>query len=165
MKEQEKYALLSKFSRGLVKIPSLDEGLPFISQKAKKIIGADRCSVFIYSSDKDELWTTLSDGVEKIVIPFDMGIVGQTVRTKQPIIENDAYSNSNFLSEIDAQTGYYTRNILTSPVINSKREVIGVFQLLNKETGFTREDVEFITFFAHYVSGFLELEIANNNLG
>jgi len=154
-----KYKQLSDFSRELVNISSLDKGLPFISAKAKEIIGADRCSVFIYSPSINELWTTLSDGVEKIVVPYDMGIVGKTIQKEQAILENDAYSNPSFLSEIDMQTGYYTKNILTAPVINSDKEVIGVFQLLNKEDGFTKEDLEFIVFFAHYISGFLELEL------
>ncbi len=156
-----KYKELADFSKDLVRIATLDEGLPFISQKAKKIIGADRCSVFLLDSDMNQLWTTLADGVEKIVVPFDMGLAGHTIRTQKPILENDAYENPNFLSDIDLQTGYYTKNILTSPVINSQREVIGVFQLLNKEGGFHKEDLEFITFFAHYVSGFLELELKN----
>lgn len=154
-----KYKLLSDFSKDLVRIATLDEGLPFISDKAKEIIGADRCSVFILDSDMNQLWTTIADGVERIVVPFDMGLAGHTIRTQKPILENDAYANPNFLSDIDAQTGYYTQNILTSPVINSDREVLGVFQLLNKEEGFTKEDLEFITFFSHYVSGFLELEL------
>ena len=156
-----KYKLLSDFSKDLVRIATLDEGLPFISAKAKEIIGADRSSVFLLDLDMNQLWTTLADGVERIVVPFDMGLAGHTIRTKKPVLENDAYSNPNFLSDIDAQTGYYTKNILTAPVINSDREVIGVFQLLNKEDGFTKEDLEFITFFAHYVSGFLELELRN----
>lgn len=154
-----KYKLLSDFSKELVSKATLDEGLPFISAKAKEIIGADRSSVFILDLDMNELWTTLSDGVEKIVVPFDMGLAGHTIRTKKPVLENDAYSNPNFLSDIDMETGYYTQNILTSPVINSDGEVLGVFQLLNKDDGFTKEDLEFITFFAHYVSGFLELEL------
>jgi len=156
-----KYKELSDFSKDLVRIATLDEGLPFISAQAKEIIGADRCSVFILDVYKNQLWTTLADGVEKIVVPFDMGLAGHTIRTKKPVLENDAYSNANFLSDIDTQTGYYTKNILTAPVIDSDRKVIGVFQLLNKEEGFTKEDLEFITFFAHYVSGFLELELKN----
>lgn len=156
-----KYKLLSDFSKDLVRIATLDEGLPFISAKAKEIIGADRSSVFILDLDMNQLWTTLADEVDRIVVPFDMGLAGHTIRTKKPVLENDAYSNQNFLSDIDTQTGYYTQNILTSPIINSNNEVIGVFQLLNKEDGFTKEDLEFITFFAHYVSGFLELELRN----
>ncbi len=155
----DKYKKLSSFGKKLLAKVSLLEGLPFISLNAKDIIGADRCSIFIYDKDENELWTTLSDGVEKIVIPFDMGIVGQTIRVQKSIMENDAYGNPNFLSDVDMSTGYYTQNILTAPIFNSQREIIGVLQLLNKDGGFDKQDVEFITFFSHYISGFIELEI------
>jgi signal transduction protein with GAF and PtsI domain len=155
----EKYKQLSNFGKQLLSKVSLDDGLAFISSSAKDIIGANRCSIFIYDVDADELWTTLADGVEKITVPYDIGIVGQTIRLQKPILENDAYDNPNFLADVDMQTGYYTQNILTAPIFNSKREIIGVLQLLNKDGGFNKKDVEFITFFAHYISGFIELEM------
>jgi signal transduction protein with GAF and PtsI domain len=160
---KNKYQQLSNFGKSLLDKTSLMEGLPFISQKVKDIIGAERCSIFIYNVYDNELWTTLADGVEKIIVPFDVGIVGQTIRIRKPIMENDAYDNPNFLSEIDMRTGYYTQNLLTAPIFNSQREIVGVLQLLNKEGGFDKQDVEFITFFAHYVSGFIELEIKLNS--
>ena len=156
---EDKYTQLNNFGKNLLAKTSLMDGLPFISQNAKDIIGAQRCSIFIYNLEENKLWTTLADGVEKIIVSSDTGIVGQTIRTSKPIIENDAYDNPNFLSEIDMKTGYYTQNILTAPIFNSRREIVGVLQLLNKEDGFDKKDVEFITFFAHYISGFIELEI------
>ncbi|MEA1892906.1 MAG: GAF domain-containing protein [Campylobacterota bacterium] len=155
----DKYKKLSTFGRELLEKTSLVEGLPFISFNAKEIIGADRCSVFIYDKEENELWTTIADGVEKIVIPSDMGIVGHIIRLKKPILENDAYGNPNFLSDVDIKTGYYTQNLLTSPIFDSQNEIIGAFQLLNKEGGFDKKDLDFITFFAHYVSSFIELEL------
>ena len=62
---------------------------------------------------------------------------------------------------MDIQTGYYTRNLLTSPIFNSKREIIGVIQLLNKEDGFNQKDMEFLSFFSHYISSFIELSTDN----
>jgi len=146
---------LIEFGKKLLAIDSLSDGLAYISLNAKSMIEADRCSIFIYREDK--LWTTLADGTEKIIIPYDIGIVGKTIRTKKPILENNPYDNQNFLSNIDMETGYYTQSLLTSPILNSKREVIGVIQLLNKEDGFNKKDMEFLSFFAHYVSSFIEL--------
>ena len=128
---------------------SLVEGLPLISKYAKEVIGADRCSVFIYNSAKDELWTTMPDGIEKIVIPADKGIVGHTLEVKKPVIVFDAETDPLFLSDIDKSSGYKTKNLVTAPVFNSEREVIGVLQLLNKEAGFDEDDVKFMKFFAH----------------
>ena len=151
------YSKLADFGRELLYRKSLVEGLPHISKYAKDIIGADRCSIFIYDEKKHELWTTLADGVEKIIVNSDSGLVGKTLRDKKPIVENNAYSNPEFLSEIDINTGYRTKSIVTAPIFNSSRDIIGVLQLLNKDGGFDSEDSRFMIFFAHYISGFLEL--------
>jgi GAF domain-containing protein len=48
--------------------------------------------------------------------------------------------------------------MITVPIFDSQRTVIGLFQLLNKEEGdFTDEDLKVLTFFANYISGTLEL--------
>lgn len=147
---------LADFGKNLLDRAALAEGMDYISANAKTIIGAERCSIFIYNHEDNELWTTIADGTEKIVIPYDIGICGQTIRAAKPIIENEPYDNANFLSDIDMQTGYYTRNILTSPIFDSKREIIGVLQLLNKEGGFHKKDLERIASFSEHVSRFIE---------
>ena len=154
---EKSYKKLSEFGKNLLNQTSLIDGLPLISKYAKEVIGADRCSIFINDLQKKELWTTLADGVEKIVVAQNRGIVGHTLKAKKPVVANDAYSDPNFLSDIDKETGYSTKNIITAPIFNSKREIVGILQLLNKEDGFSNEDVRFMIFFAHYISGFIEL--------
>jgi signal transduction protein with GAF and PtsI domain len=151
------YKSLSIFGKELLEKKTISEGLPLISKYAKDVIGAQRCSIFIYDNDKKIFWTTIADGVEKITIPSDKGLVGYTLKARKPIIANDAYSHPQFLSDVDKKTGYKTHNIITAPIFNSKRQIIGVLQLLNKEEDFNDEDVKFMIFFAHYISGFLEL--------
>ena len=165
MKYANTYAKLSEFGRELLNKKSLPEGLPHISKYVKDVIEADRCSIFINDIVKKELWTTLADGVEKIIVPSDKGIVGHTLIARKPIIANEVYSNPHFLSEIDTETGYKTKNIVTAPIFNSQREIIGVLELLNKDGGFDNEDVKFMIFFAHYISGFLELIHLYTNQG
>lgn len=151
------YAKLADFGRELLYKTSLEEGLPLISKYAKEVIGADRCSIFIYDKENHQLWTTLADGIEKITIDSKEGIVGETIELKKPIVENNAYSNPHFLPNIDKETGYETKSVITAPVFNSNRDIIGVLQLLNKEGGFDSDDTKFMVFFTHYISGFLEL--------
>jgi len=157
MKDTGTYSKLASFGRELLNKTSLMDGLPHISKYTKEVIGAERCSIFIYDAATHHLWTTLSDGVEKITVPSEQGIVGHTIKVRKPIIANDVYSNPHFLSDVDKTTGYKTNNIITAPIFNSQREIIGVMQLLNKEDGFDNDDMKFMIFFAHYVSGFLEL--------
>ncbi len=158
MKYADTSIKLADFGEELLRKKSLSEGLPHIAKYAKEIIHARRCSIYMYEKSSDHLWTTLADGIAKIKLESDKGIVGQTIRSRKPIIANDAYSHPDFLSEIDEETGYRTSNVITAPIFNSLKEVIGVLQLLNKDDGFDSEDIKFMTFFAQYVSGFLELK-------
>lgn len=151
------YGKLADFGKELLNRRSLEDGLPLISKYVKDIIGADRCSIFIYSEGKKELWTTLADGVERISIDASTGIVGETIKERKPIIENNVYSNPAFLSDVDKDTGYRTKSIITAPVFDSGRSIIGVLELLNKDGGFDDDDSKFMVFFSHYISGFLEL--------
>ena len=158
MKYVESYAKLAEFGRQLLGVTSLEEGLPMIAEYAKNIINADRCTIFIYQKKINIVWSTLADGIEKIILRADEGIVGQTIREEKPIIVNDTYNNEHFLKKVDEKSGYVTNNIASVPIFDSMQHVIGVLQLLNKKDGeFDKEDARFMTFFAHYISGYLEL--------
>ena len=157
MSQAKNYTKLAEFGRELLYKTSLIDGLPLISKYAKDVIGADRCSIFINDLERKELWTTLSDGVDKIIIPQGKGIVGQAIEEEKSILVNDLSTNPHFMADVDEETGYKTHNIVASPIFNSEREVVGVLELLNKEGGFEDSDVKFMKFFAHYISGFLEL--------
>jgi GAF domain-containing protein len=134
-----------------------------IAGYVKDVIGADRCSIYIYDKRHEKLWTTLADGIERVVIDAGRGIVGATLQARKPLIVNDPYNDDRFYKEIDRQTGYITSNLASVPIFNSNREIIGVLQLLNKEGDFDREDTRFMVFFAHYVSGYLELACLFNS--
>ena len=128
-----------------------------ISEYAKQVSGAERCSIFIYNPKIQMLWTTLADGIEKIMVHKDDGIVGHTLKEGKPILVNNPYEDARFLHTIDNKTGFVTENIASIPIFDSARHIIGVFQLLNKPGGFSKEDAKFMIFFAHYISGYLEL--------
>ena len=157
MDDLSKRTKLIEFGSQILYKKSLPEGLPHISEYAKEIIGADRCSMFIYDPKSLELWTTLADGVDKIIIPSDKGIVGQTLKTKKAIIENDVNSNPLFMGDVDKKTGYITHNIITTPIFNYEHEIVGVLELLNKDGGFTDDDLKYMKFFSRSLGDFIEL--------
>lgn len=157
MDNSSRYAKLTEFGKKLLNKPSLNEGLLLISHTAKDLLNADRCSIYIYDTKNNLLWTTLSDGIQKIKISADEGLAGYTLKERKPIICNDPYNDPRFFKEIDTKTGYVTTNIATAPVFSSNRRIVGVLQLLNKESGFNDEDSKFMIFFAHYISSYLEL--------
>ena len=154
----KKFNQIAEFGKKLMANSDRDEVLHLIADEAKKLVHAERCSLFIADPEAGMLWTKLSDGVERIVIDYDAGVVGDTCQRAEPQIVNEPYDDKRFLSMIDKKTGYETKNILSVPIFNSKREVMGVLQLLNKHNAdFDKEDLELLTFFANYVSGTLEL--------
>ncbi len=148
---------VAAFGRELLQHSSLEEALPLISTYAKELIGAARCSIYIFDPKSRKLWTTMADGVKRIVIGLDQGLAGKSLREGRNIIENAPYSNPDFLQSVDEQTGFTTENIASIPIFASTHRIIGVLQLLNKPGGFEDKDVRLMVFFAHYVSGYLEL--------
>jgi len=149
---------IAEFGRKLMALGQVDNVLELIAQEAKQLLNADRCSIFIVDAEDKMLWTKLSDGIGRIVISLDSGIVGDTYKKNEPQLVNDPYEDERFLKSIDKKSGYTTRNILTTPIYNSKREIIGIIQLLNKSRGdFDEKDLEDLAFLANYVSGSLEL--------
>jgi len=153
------YAKLANFGRKLIERPPLAEGIELIATYAKDITGAKRCSIFLHDKEKKILWTTLADNIDSIIIDDSKGIVGKTLRDKKEIIVNSPYSDSNFLTSIDVKSGFMTKNIASFPIYDSKKQIIGVLQLLNKDDGFQREDIRFIQFFIHYIGSYLELSL------
>ena len=154
----EKFNQIADFGKELASLENMDNALELIGSEAKRLVNADRCSIFIVDNEDNMLWTKLSDGMGRIVIGLDSGIVGATYAKKEPQVVNDPYEDSRFLGHIDKKSGYKTKNMITIPIFNSKRNVMGVIQILNKyRSDFDAQDLETLTFFANYVSGSLEL--------
>jgi len=160
----EMYRRIADFGKKLSNFDHIENTLPIISEEAKAIVNAERCSIFLLDKSSNMLWTKLSDGIGRIVIGLDSGIVGDTAKTKTIQTVNHPYEDERFLSKIDEKSGFVTRNILAVPIFNSLQEVIGVIQLLNKYNGdFTAEDESVMNFFANYISGTLELALMMEN--
>lgn len=63
------------------------------------------------------------------------GIAGQVARTGEVLNIVDAYSDPRFNRTVDQMTGYHTKTILCMPIF-IRGVVIGVMQMVNKNTGF-----------------------------
>jgi len=161
---KEKFEHIAEFGKELASIKEMDKSLEMIAEKAKMMLSAERCSIFMVDDESQMLWTKHSDGIGRIAIGLDSGIAGETYQKQTYQLVNDPYSDKRFLPGIDKKSGFVTKNIITMPIIGSMRNVIGVIQLLNKLEGdFDAEDVSVLTFFANYVSGSLELSLMLSN--
>ena len=70
------------------------------------------------------------------------GIAGAAAMSGETIRIDDAYADPRFNRDVDRQTGYRTRSVLSLPVKNMDGEVFAVAQLLNRRDGrpFDEED-------------------------
>jgi HD-GYP domain-containing protein (c-di-GMP phosphodiesterase class II) len=138
---------LVKISRSITALTDIDELLRVIAEETKNAIQADRCTVFLWDKESDELWSKVALGIEsnEIRFPADKGLAGYVVKTGETLNIVDAYSDSRFNPEVDNKTGYHTKTILCMPITNNNREIIGAFQVLNKIDGvFTKNDEDLL---------------------
>jgi GAF domain-containing protein len=155
---------ISEFGQKLMALDDMSNVLELISSEAKSLLNTERCSIFIVDQEDQILWTKVSDGIGRIVISLDSGIVGDTYQKQKSQIVNNPYDDERFLQNIDKKSGFITKNIITVPIFDSKRDIIGIIQLLNKSRfDFNEDDLETLTFFANYVSGSLELALMSEN--
>ena len=143
--QEEPYTALLNVARTLAAETNTDTLLKTVAEEIKKVLNADRCTVFLLDRDKNELWSKVALGMEskEIRLSADTGIAGYSAKNGEIINIKDAYSDPRFNKEIDKQTGYVTKNMITMPIWNLKHEILGVFQVLNKLDGeFSKQDEE-----------------------
>ncbi|MBD2577412.1 GAF domain-containing protein [Oscillatoria sp. FACHB-1406] len=151
-RNQRGAAALLKATSSLGQSLDLEATLKSVMEQARRLMKADRSTLFLLSKEKKELWTKVAkaDGktMLEIRISANRGIAGYVASTGKTLNIPDAYEDPRFDPSTDKRTGYRTRSILCMPVFNSAGELIGVTQLINKEQGsFSASDEEFMQAF------------------
>ncbi|EPY29366.1 cAMP-specific phosphodiesterase [Strigomonas culicis] len=100
---------------------------------AKKLLSADRSSLFLLDKERNELYSRMADSVSgnEIRFPSGQGIAGTVAASGTGENIPDAYRDPRFNSSVDKQLGYRTQSILCEPIILNG-EVLAVVQLVNK---------------------------------
>ncbi len=116
------------------------------------LVTCDRVSFWFWDKPTGKLWTlAASSSEERLTVPDSFGLVAETVRSGRVQRINDVYADPRFNPAVDRQTGYRTRSLLTVPLVNSRQEVIGAYQCINRLTEdgqpalFTEEDVTLLS--------------------
>lgn len=154
-KQLQKLSKLVEASRSVNSTLDLDKLLGLILDAAVKSTDADRGTVYLIDSIKNELWSKVLGGENMIEIrlPIGKGIAGYVAQTGETINIPDAYNDPRFNPDVDKRSGYLTRNMLSMPMKNKDGKIIGVFQLLNKKVGsFEADDEHFIDAFSAHAS-------------
>lgn len=114
----------------------LRQGLFAFTRKLGQLLDAEKASLFLVEGDSLVLRIAENiDQMEEVRIPLGTGIAGAAAQSGEVIRIDDAYEDPRFNQEIDRQTGYRTRSIISLPIKDRQGEVFGVAQLLNRKDG------------------------------
>ncbi|MEE2643595.1 MAG: GAF domain-containing protein, partial [Myxococcota bacterium] len=114
-----------------------------IVTRISELLNADRSTVYQVEESRGMLVGLAVQGETsvEVAVPFGRGLAGLCAQLRRSINLRDAYEHESFDPRFDKLTGYRTQSVLCAPMIDSKGEVIGVVQVLNKKSGyFTLED-------------------------
>lgn len=109
-----------------------------------RLLKADRTTIYELHRSEGMLkgLAVESEASLEVGVPVGRGIAGIVAERGRVINLKDAYLHPAFDPKFDKLTGYRTRSMLVVPMRNPRREIIGVVQVLNKETGYFTVDDE-----------------------
>jgi len=109
--------------------------LPEITAAARRVLKAERCSIWLLDTAANELVVEVASDLSKIRVPVGRGLVGACAEHGVLINVPDCYADPRFNPVTDRATGFRTRCSLSLPLVDHGGTLIGVMQLVNKIGG------------------------------
>ena len=110
-------------------------------------LGADRGTLFLNDVETGELYSRFAQGNLQREIRFlnTTGVAGWVFTEDEGALIHKVDKDPRFNQNVDQQTGFTTKSILSVPIKTARGEVIGVAQILNKKKGrFTFDDFDLL---------------------
>ena len=135
------------------------EKIKAISDTIKTALGADRCTIFIHDPHTKTFWSAYIEGISYVELPDDSGIVHDIYAQNQAQIINNVQSNEDYNNIVEKNTGYFIHSMIAAPIIDTRKNPIGVIQIINKlgkEQYFNEKDKVIVTSILHYINNYTE---------
>ena len=149
------HCLVTELSQLLNLDTDLDTVLAVSMYKLNHHMDSERSSIFVFDPLNNQLtsYSSLDLGKLEIRMPKSTGVAGWVFEHRMPAVINDAYDDSRFYRGVDDMTGFRTRNMICSPMIDDNGKCLGTIQSLNKKSGdFTTDDLELLDVTARLVA-------------
>jgi len=154
---EHKLLLLLEIEKTMSIDHDLYQLLEMLSDITKDLLSVERCSVFVYEEKEHSLVTKYADGIHKIALPVSKGIVGYTFQSGKAQIINDVRNSEYFYGGVDDESGFVTRQLFTQPIYDSQKNIIGVFEAINKIEGeFSDVDFNLLGLISQHISNGIE---------
>ncbi len=126
---------------------NIDEIILELSQEICNLFNADRLTIYLVSEDKTSIVSKVKTGLtsfKDLKLPIaEQSIAGFVAVHKKTFNIRDVYDDKElkshspkltFLKQVDAKTGYRTKQMLASPVVDAQtQELIGVVEVINSK--------------------------------
>lgn len=124
---------------------------------ACQVMEAEASSLMLIDEVTGELHVSvptgpIKDKIKGMSIPRDKGIAGWVLKSKEPYFTNTLKESDIFWGELSSE--FNTKSIMCVPLLNSKKEAMGVLQVLNKLNGkeFTKDEIPVFETLAGHVA-------------
>src|SRR5687767_1697543 len=128
---------------------NIDEIMLEVSSDICQLFNADRLTIYSVGEDKQSIVSKVKTGLNSfkdLKLPIaEHSIAGYVALAKRTANIKDVYDdnelrslnpNLRFLQEVDKRTGYRTKQMLVSPILEAgTNELIGVIQIINNKAG------------------------------
>jgi GAF domain-containing protein len=128
---------------------NIDEIMLELSQDICNLFNADRLTIYSLGEDKASIVSKVKTGLNSfkdLRLPItDQSIAGYVALSRKIVNIRDVYDEAElksihtglrFLQEVDKRTGYRTKQMLVSPIVeHSSGELLGVVQIINNKAG------------------------------
>jgi len=135
------------------------EKIRAISGTIKSILKADRCTIFIHDPKTHTFWSAYIEGISYLELPDNSGIVHDIFEKNQAQVINNVQGNEEYNNTVEENTGYFIHSMIAAPLINKRKEPIGVIQIINKlddKPYFNQDDEEVVTKILHHINDYTE---------
>lgn len=122
-----------------------------MAESAARLFDSDRATIFLWDRSAGKLVGRPALGLpDGLVIPDNVGVVGQVVQTGEPLRTSKQHDASAVDRSTDTETGYQTETLLCVPLDSPSGDRLGAFELINKNgnANFSPEDEEGLAEFA-----------------
>jgi adenylate cyclase len=149
------HCLVTELSQLLNLDTNLDTVLAVSMYKLNQYMDSERSSIFVFDPLNKQLTSYSSLDLAKLEIRMSKstGVAGWVFEHRMPAVINDAYHDSRFYRGVDDMTGFRTRNLICTPMIDDNGKCLGTIQSLNKKSGnFTTDHLEILDVTARLVA-------------
>ncbi len=176
---RERLQSILRITETLNRIKDIDSILDTVLGGARELVNADAGTIYLVEGNELRFSYAHNDSLfgeddcnkhvyTSIRLPIDQkSVAGYVALSGEPLVIDDAYRIPedrpySHNKDFDREAGYKTTSILTVPLSSSREKIVGVMQVINAldssgaSIPFSREDQQFMNFFANHAAVAIE---------